>query len=172
MGTYRYTAIPVKDMPYPAGLGKAEYDALEFGMRRLLGRSWDHQATNERLFWTPEYQNLISTHLKPMFDEHGDIVTNATLAVDVASTSHAFDTAITAVSSCEANAEYRDALPHITDLMDRYGAKTAWWIIRPPRIWWDGTALGFADGRHRLSYLRSLVQQQHPDFRVLVELGS
>lgn len=172
MGTYRYTAIPVKDVPYPAGLGKAEYRALEFGMRRLLGGGWHKQATNERYFWTPEYQSLISTHLKPMFDEHGDIVTNATLAVDVASTSHTFDTAITAASSSEANAQYRDALPHITDLMDCYVAKAAWWIIRPPRICWDGTAWGFADGRHRLSYLRSLVQQQHPEFRVLVELGN
>ncbi len=29
----RYTTIPVRDLPYPNGLGKTEYEELEDGVR-------------------------------------------------------------------------------------------------------------------------------------------
>lgn len=170
MTIYRYTTMEVKDLPYPEGLGKSEYRDLELAMRRLLGDSWDDQATNERLFWTPAYQNLINTLLKPRFDRFGDIVTIAAQAATVALSSSAFDTDITGTST-EAQARYRAGLPPALDLTDRYGPIVTWWIIDPPRIHWEGPTLGVSDGRHRFSLLRSIVEPRDPTFPVLVEIS-
>ncbi|OCB23517.1 hypothetical protein BRW65_22685 [Mycobacterium paraffinicum] len=168
--TYRFTTIAVGDLPYPEGLGKAEYPELEFGMKRLLGHRWDDPVANERSFWTPTYQNLIHTHLKPHFDRHGDIVEIATQAVNGAHASHALNRDITGTYA-EAFTEYRCGIPSLDDLQAAHGPVIAWWILDPPRIFCDGRAMWFVDGRHRLSYLRSLLQPSDPGFPILVELS-
>lgn len=168
--TYRFTTIAVRDLPYPEGLGKAEYRELEVGMKRLLVHRWDHPVANERFFWTPAYQNLIDTHLKPHFDRHGDIIEIAALAVDVARASHAFNRDIIGTYA-EAFAQYRCGIPSLNDLIAAQGPITAWWIFDPPRLYWDGNAMSFVNGRHRLSYLRSLMQPSDPGFPVFVELS-
>lgn len=170
VATYRFTTIAVGALPYPEGLGKAEYPELEFGMKRLLGHRWDDPAANERFFWTPTYQNLIHTHLKPHFDRHGDIVEIATQAVNGAHASHAFNRGITGTYH-EAFTEYRCGIPSLDDLTATHGPVMAWWIFDPPRLFWDGRAMWFVDGRHRLSCLRSLLQPSDPGFPVLVELS-
>lgn len=158
------------DLPYPEGLGKAEYRELEFGMKRVLGDRWGDPVANERLFWTPAYQNLIATHLKPHFDRHGDIIEIATMAVNGAHASHAFDRDITGTYA-EAFAQYRCGIPQLDALIAAHGPIIAWWIYDPPRLYWDGCAMWFVDGRHRLSCLRSLMQPSDPGFPVFVELS-
>lgn len=170
MNAYRYTTIAVRDLPYPEGLGKSEYRDLELGMNRLLGTRWKDPATNARLFWTPPYQNLISEHLKPRFDRSGDIVTIAKQAATAARSSQWFDSNIIAGIGSEARAKYRGGLPD--NLLDTHGFIATLWITHPPRIHWDGKTLSINDGRHRFSYLRSIVQPRHPDFPVLVEIES
>lgn len=168
--TYRFTTVTVADLPYPEGLGKAEYPELEFGMKRLLGRRWDDRVANERLFWTPDYQNLIHTHLKPHFDRHGDIVEIAARAVNGAHASHAFNRDITGTDA-EARTQYRCGIPSLDDLTAAHGRLIAWWILDPPRLFWDGRTMWIVDGRHRFSCLRSLIQPSDPSFPVLVELS-
>ncbi|OBG02453.1 hypothetical protein A5769_12275 [Mycobacterium intracellulare] len=168
--TYRFTTIAVGDLPYPQGLGKGDHPELEFGMRRLLGHRWEDPAANERLFWTPRYQDLIRSHLKPYFDRRGDIVEVATRAVNGAHASHAFNRDITGTYA-EAFTQYRCGIPSLDELIAAHGPVIAWWILDPPRLFWNGRAMWFHDGRHRLSYLRSLMQPSDPGFPVLVELS-
>lgn len=168
MTTYRYTMIAVRDLPYPKGLGKAEYPELESSMKRLLSQRWNDQAANERMFWTPTYQDLIRTHLEPKFARCGDIVSIATLAAANARTSQAFDRDITGTYQ-DAHVEYRRGIAPLDDLMAAHGPITAWWIIDPPSLYWDEQTWRIANGRHRLSYLRSIVQPREPEFPVFVE---
>lgn len=168
--TYRFTTIAVGGLPYPEGLGKAEHPELEFGMKRLLRHRWDDPVANERSFWTPTYQTLIDTHLKPYFDRRGDIIEIAALAVNGARASHAFDRDISGTYA-EAFTQYRCGIPPLDDLIAAHGPIVAWWIFDPPRLFWDGYAMWFLDGRHRLSYLRSLMQQGAPGFPVFVVLS-
>lgn len=87
----RYTTIAIKDVPYPNGLGKTEYEALYDGMVRLLGSKHYDQDTNADMFWTPQYQRLIATRLEPYFGRRGSIIANASKAAEMARGISIFD---------------------------------------------------------------------------------
>jgi hypothetical protein len=168
MSCSRYTTLPVNRLPYPEGLGKTEYKGLERGIKQLLGSKWDQQSANEEAFWNSTYQDLIRTHLAPIFDRHGDIVENAAVAA-AARASNVFDEVMN-VDIDEADRRYRAGLPSATTLFARLGHAAATWALFPPSFYPDGPVMRIADGRHRLSYLRSLIQPRNPSFPVLVRI--
>ncbi len=166
----RYTTIAIRDTPYPNGLGKLEYEALEDGMRRLLGVRYESQEANAEIFWTPRYQQLIADHLRPHFAPKGDIVSIARSAAESARASVAFDRIIPA-DGYAAYVRYIDGLPAWSDHhVSSASREAARWARHPPTLFADSGSLLIDDGRHRLSLLRSLVEPVAPDFRVLVRV--
>jgi hypothetical protein len=170
VGKSRFTAIAVRDLPYPEGLGKSEYGELETAMKALLGRSYQDQAANERLFWTPPYQDIIRQHLKEIFDPHGDIAEVAARAAAVASMSAVFDQLLEDSDDASPRSRYLAGIPGYDELRTEHGYLVFGWIAFPPRIFRQGPERGINNGRHRLSYLRSVVEPVDPNFQVLVEL--
>lgn len=169
---YKYTAIPVAAIPYPEGLGKNDHKALEQEMERLLGpRQYRDADSNEKLFWTDRYQQLIADHLAPVFDPTGPIVDIATAALELARTSPGFDREIPGEDFYGAHGAH---LPKSSDADDRLTQRVRSWASFPPELWPDRDRPGrwcIGDGRHRLSYLRHRIQQQDPQFPVLVRFG-
>jgi len=166
----RYTTLAVSDLPYPHGLGKSEYEELEDDMRRLLGGKHDDPDENAKMFWTPQYQALIRTHLKPHFDRYGDVIEVAHAAVAAGRTSVVFDQALPVVGSA-AYWEYRVGIPAWSDNHpNSFAREVARWTHHPPELHSDGAGLVFDDGRHRISLLRSMIEQSDPDFPVLVRI--
>ncbi|MDF0532274.1 hypothetical protein P0W64_21195 [Tsukamurella sp. 8F] len=168
--TTMYTAIPVREVPYPHGLGKLEYKALENDMKRLLGDRQTDVDTNAARFWDTDYQTLVRRHLAPRFDVAGDIVEIARDALVRAEA-----TGVLGVSyrtTHEARDSYTAALPP-RPYHRPPGAAGAvdGWLRNPPQLYRDSAGtLSVGDGRHRLRYLRSLVQPTDPGFLVLVRI--
>jgi len=163
----RYTTIAIKDVPYPNGLGKTEYEALYDGMVRLLGSKHYDQDTNADMFWTPQYQRLIATRLEPYFGRRGSIIANASKAAEMARGISIFDREL-AMDSVAAEGFYRAEIS--TRRNDYPTTHARDWTVSPPRICFDGARYLIDDGRHRLSLLRTLLQQSDPNFQVLVVL--
>ncbi len=162
-----YTTIPIHELPYPHGLGKHDYPELERAMERLLGpRLHENQRANEAAFWTTDYQGLIEKYLKPRFDRDGDIVDIARRATNIARENPLLGQRI--YGRPDPSQRYWEQLPDIGEEQPRY-VKT--WVDWPPdfTLYKDGIRR-YADGRHRTSYLRSRIQQQDPDFEVLVRI--
>jgi hypothetical protein len=165
-----YTTMAVADLPYPSGLGKGDYEDLEREMRLLLGSDYARPAANERLFWTPEYQGLITAHLAPKFARSVEIVEVAQAAAEVARSSDVFGRAIPG-GSTDTFGLYTAKLPARVDYPStRFEQEVQAWTRHPPRLFDDGTSLEIDDGRHRLSLLRSKIQHDNPGFGVLVHI--
>lgn len=166
--TATYTAMPVQDLPYPAGLGKmADYPGLELEMRRYLGEHWRNVEVNESAFWSARYQRIITEHLgEEHFAPQGDIVEIAKAALRWARTSRYFDTTV-------------EGHPVVAERLFKHGLAIApdgaeatvvrHWMTWTPRLVAesDGSHT-IVEGRHRLSYLRSRIQPIEPTFPVLV----
>ncbi|MFA5605913.1 MAG: hypothetical protein WDA07_01805 [Leucobacter sp.] len=169
MQTMQFTLVPVRDLPFPHGLGKGEYPGLEKAMKALLGDDWSVPSANQAAFWTPAYQQAITTHLRPIFDTRGDIVEIAREAASIASTSPLLDQVLPRSDGWQ---RYAATLP---DRQDFSTPTLASWTLWPPRLELNRphdpvTAAGLGDGRHRLSLLRSLIEPQGPEFPVLVQI--
>lgn len=168
--TTLYTAIPVRELPYPRGLGKLEYKALENDMKRLLGDRQTDVDANKARFWDADYRTLLHRHLAPRFDVDGDIAQIAREAVVRAEATGALG--VSYRTTHEARDRYTAALPP-PPYNRPPGAEGAidGWLRTPPQLYRDSAGtLSIGDGRHRLSYLRSLVQPTDPGFRVLVRI--
>lgn len=169
MTTIQFTLVPLRDLPFPHGLGKGEYPSLAKAMKALLGDDWSVPSANQSAFWTPAYQQAITTHLRPIFDSHGDIVEIAREAAHIASTSPLLDKVLPRSDGWQ---RYAATLP---DREDFASPTLASWTRHPPRLELNHphhpvTAAGLGDGRHRLSLLRSLIEPQEPEFPVLVQI--
>lgn len=162
-----YTTIAVRDLPYPDGLGKGDYEDLEREMRRLLGKRHSDSAVHQRSFWAPQYQRLIATYLEPMFARSGQIADVAAAAAQIARGSDVFGQEIP--RGVDAYGLYAAKLPAwdspAPTLFER---EVRWWVRDPPRLVDNRTELLIDDGRHRLSLLRSKIEPLNPDFEVLV----
>ena len=75
------------------------YAALEADMAQMLGAAQRNAQANERIFWTPEYQDLIRAHLAPHFARCGDIVEIARQAAESAAGSSLFNQPIAALTT-------------------------------------------------------------------------
>lgn len=165
-GYTTYTTMPIREVPYPHGLGKIGHDELQAGMERLLGVEWMDQAANEEAFWTPRYQRLLEKYLAPEFDPAGDIVGIARQATAHAHCNPVLHQRLTGAS--EAQDRYWAGLPTFGNDVPR---KVVSWCDFPPEItrYADGSSR-YGNGRHRLSYLRFRIQPTDPEFEVLVRI--
>lgn len=167
----RYTALAVKNLPYPHGLGKGDYKALERDMKKLLGERYGDPAANEHVFWTPDYQRLLNEHIGSAFESVCDITRAASRALEHAQAGAAFDVPMAEEGGAAYDRYTADlpAAPHqyrggIEGEADR-------WMRNPPSLACDTAGrLTILDGRHRLSYLRSRVEPNDPDFPVLISI--
>lgn len=163
-----YTTIPIRDAPYPHGLGKLDHEELEFAMRRLLGARWQNQAANEAAFWTAPYQGLIEKYLKPYFESDGDIVDFASQATAMARGNPLLGQRLYHDADTDPRSRYWDASPHRETELPRVVRSWVAWPLHFTQ-YSDGNT-SYADGRHRMSYLRYRIQLQEPEFEVLVRI--
>ncbi|BEL42017.1 hypothetical protein Isolate57625_53720 (plasmid) [Mycobacteroides abscessus subsp. abscessus] len=165
-----YTTIPIRDAPYPHGLGKLDHEKLEFSMRRLLGARWQDQAANEAAFWTAPYQELLEKYLKPFFDREGDIVDAARQATEVGRRNLLLGQRLFHDVDPDPRSRYWDAWPDAdaTGELARVVRSLVVWPLQFTK-YSDGNT-SYANGRHRMSYLRSRIQRQDPEFEVLVRI--
>lgn len=168
--TETYKAIPINELPYPHGLGKGEYPKLGQRMKRLLGEDkWMDPCKNQKNFWTDEYQAAIREFLAPEFDAKGDIRVIAAEALDQAQKHQLFDTPLRNDAGVDPEGQYIAILQGQQQNLHGEQQEVQDWVFFPPRVEIDGSGeLAIGDGRHRLSYLRSLVEKEEPDFPVFV----
>lgn len=165
----KYASLRVEDLPYPEGLGKEEHKGIQAAVKNLLGADALDPEVHEAHFWTGPYQAAVAEHLAPYFAKDGDLVDIARRGLEIAEANPAFGVAIpggeTHIGIFAAN------LPPQPGYSSN---KSEWqehkWARHPPRLFFKDGHLTIQDGRHRLSYLRSMVQKSDPDFPVLVRI--
>lgn len=163
-----YTTIAIRDAPYPHGLGKLDHEELEFAMKRLLGARWQNQAANAAAFWTAPYQELIEKYLKPYFDRDGDIVDYAKQAVAVGLRNPLLGQRLYDDIESDPCSRYWDSSAHRSTELPRVLRSLVVWPLHFTQ-YSDGNT-SYSNGRHRMSYLRSRIQLQEPEFKVLVRI--
>lgn len=165
---WQYTLMPISEVPHPQGLGKVGHEELRTGMKQLLGARHESPDAHEAAFWTPKYQRLIEKHLKPTFDQGGDIVDIAQQVASIAEHNPVIGQRLSGLRP-DAENRYWAGLPPLDDGLSQYVKS---WIDYPPEItlYANGKHL-YDGGRHRIAYLRYRVQRVNPDFRVLVNLN-
>lgn len=162
--TVTFTAVAVRDLPYPPGLGKMKHGAMDEAMKVVLSGAWSDIDANRRLFWTPAYQGVIRKFLDPAFD-NAAIEDVARRALELAKTSPLFGTP-------QDEGQFAQSLPPRPQpsCEDHLEYLAAEWLWSPPMLFCGQGDRTIDDGRHRLSYLRSRVEPLDPMFPVLVRL--
>jgi len=140
-------------LPWPHGLGKAEYKTLEHRMQRHMGMDTYYSRDAHRVSFDtdPIYRGIALDELCQTHWAQGLVELSARV-VTAARTAPLLDKPLTDSEPwCEWARNY-----------DTREAYLRSWLINPIRV--DANEIG--DGRHRLTYLRLVTD---PSFEILVE---
>ena len=151
----RFEIRPLAALPWPHGLGKAEYPDLEWRMKRHLGARYADRGVHERaLVCDPLYRMIAEEELGKL-SWAADVLTAADAATEIALSSTLLGRSLTGVDEWQS---------WTWPLRERLGFPVYSWLSSPPRILPLQQEIG--DGRHRLTFLRL---HRGPQHRVLVQ---
>ena len=147
----RYQIRPLGDLPWPHGLGKAEYPELEWRMKRHLGNGYGSRAVHERaLHCDPLYRMIAQDELSKL-SWAADLLSAVDDVIAIASGSPLRGRTLEDVD---------DWRSWCWPVQESLSFSVYSWLSAPPRILPSKYEIG--DGRHRLTYLRLHRGADHP----------
>ena len=146
----RYEIRTLDSLPWPHGLGKAEYPCLERRLMALLGTGYLKPAVHQRAFATnSDYRTVILEELGVRAWSHD--------VIDVAAAANALAGVAPLLGVNVTNDEHWWTWARNQPTTNPFVRS---WLISPPDI-----TGGYLDARHRITYLRFTCA---PSFPVLV----